>query len=84
MVRSVVGGSVGKWSVVGWLMGSMTVDLIKPKKKMFGVVISPVHLGRGLFCNSNFIFFLCIDDKEKNKYDYQKQSLKSLTIPKDI
>ena len=51
---------------------------------MFGVVISPVHLGRGLFCYSNFNFFFCIDDKEKNKYDYQKQSLKSLTIPKDI
>ena len=46
---------------------------------MFGVVISPVHFGRGLFCYSNFSFFY-IDKKE----DHQKQSLESLTIPKDI
>ena len=53
VVGSVVGSSVGKWSV-----GQQSVDLIKPKKKnMFGVVISLVHFGRGLFCYSNFIFF---------------------------
>ena len=39
---------------------------------MSEVVISP-----------DFIFF-CIDDKEKNKFDRQQQSLESLTIPKDI
>ena len=49
---------------------------------MLGVAISPVNFGRGLFCYSNFIFFY-IDDK-KNKFDCQKQSLESLTIPKDI
>ena len=31
---------------------------------MFGVVISPVEFGRGLFCSSILIFFY-IDDKEK-------------------
>ena len=31
---------------------------------MFGVVISPVQFGRGLFCSSIFIFFY-IDNKEK-------------------
>ena len=48
---------------------------------MFGVVILPVQFGRGLFCYSDFIFFY-IDDKEK-KFDCEKQSLESLTIPKD-
>ena len=50
---------------------------------MFGVVISPVQFDRGLFCSSIFIFCY-IDDKEKNKFDCQKQSLESLVIPKDI
>ena len=31
---------------------------------MLGVVILPVHFGRGLFCSSNFIFFY-IDNKEE-------------------
>ena len=31
---------------------------------MFGVKISPVHFGRGLFYYSNFYFF-SIDDKEE-------------------
>ena len=52
-----VGGSVE--SVGRWL-----VDLIKPRKNMFGVVISPVHFVGGFFCHSNFIFFY-IDNKEK-------------------
>ena len=34
---------------------------------MFGVVISLVHFGRGLFCYFNFIFFY-IDDKEKQTW----------------
>ena len=50
---------------------------------MFGVVISPVNFGRGLFCYSNFNFFY-IDDKRRNKFYRQKQFLDSLTIPKDI
>ena len=33
-------------------------------RNMFGVVISPVHFGRGLFCHSNFNFFY-IDEKEE-------------------
>ena len=45
---------------------------------MFGVVISPVHFGRGLFCYSNFTFFYVDDEEEKSL------TLKSLTIPKDI
>ena len=32
---------------------------------MFGLVISPVHFGGGLFCYSIITFFY-IDDKEKN------------------
>ena len=59
-----VGGLLGKWSVVGWLVGRWPVDLMKPGKNMSEVVISPVQFGRGLFCYSNFIFFH-IDDKEK-------------------
>ena len=55
---------MGKWSVVGWLVGRWSVDLMKPRKNMFGVVISPVQFGRGVFCYSNFSFFY-IDDKEK-------------------
>ena len=38
---------------VGWLVYRWSVDLIKPRKNMFGVVISP-----------DFFFFF-IDDKEK-------------------
>ena len=50
---------------------------------MFGVVILPVQFDQGLFCSSIFIFSYT-DDKEKNKFDCQKQSLESLAIPKDI
>ena len=45
--------SLGRWSVGRWF-----VDLIRPRKNMFGVVISLVHFARSLFC-----FY--IDDKEK-------------------
>ena len=40
-----VGGRlvIGKWSVVSWPVGRWFLDLIKPGKIMFGVVISPVH-----------------------------------------
>ena len=37
---------------------------MKPRKNMFGVVISPVQFGRGLFCSSIFISFH-IDNTEK-------------------
>ena len=53
------------------------------EKNVFRVVISPVQFDRGLFCSSIFIFCY-IDDKEKNKTDYQKQSLKSLAISKNL
>ena len=33
VVGSVVGGPVGKWLVVGWLMGRWCMDLIKRRKK---------------------------------------------------
>ena len=33
---------------------------------MFGVVISPVHFGRGLFCHSNFNFSYTDDKEETN------------------
>ena len=49
---------------------------------MLEVVISPVRFGRGLFCYSNFNCFHIDDKKETNLW--QKQSLESLTIPKDI
>ena len=35
---------------------------------MFGVKISPVHFGRGLFYYSNFYFF-SIDDKEETNLE---------------
>ena len=44
---------MGKWSVVGWMVGRWSGDLIKLRKNMFGVVILP-----------DFIFFY-IDNKEK-------------------
>ena len=37
LIRWVIGlvvcGSLGKWSVVGWLVGWWSVDLMKPRKK---------------------------------------------------
>ena len=55
---------MGKWSVVGFSMGRWLVDLIKARKNMFGIVISPVHIGRGLLCYSNFNFFILIKKKQ--------------------
>ena len=57
VVGSVVGRSVGKWSVDGSSVGRWSVNLVKPRKNMFGLVILPLHFGRGLSCYSNFIFF---------------------------
>ena len=48
-------------------MGQWSVDLIKaPKKACLGVMISPVHFVRGLFCYSNFNFFYVYDNEETN------------------
>ena len=59
---------VGRWVRVGArLVGGSVVHGgtdEKTRKNMFGVEISPVHLGRDLFCYSNFNF-LYIDDKEE-------------------
>ena len=44
------------------VVGRWSEDLIK--KIMFGVLISPVQFGGGLFCYSNCNFFY-IDDKEE-------------------
>ena len=43
------------------------MDLIKTRKNMFEVVISPVHFGRGSFCYSYFPFFY-IDVKEETNF----------------
>ena len=53
--------SLGRWSLDRWF-----ADLIEPRENMFGVVISPVLCGRGLFCHSNFNLFYT-DDKEETK-----------------
>ena len=44
--------------------GSVVGGFIKTGKNVFGIVISPLHIGQGLFSNSNFIFFY-IEDKEE-------------------
>ena len=53
---------------------------------MFGLVISPVHFGLGLFHYSNFLFFSILTLKKKQicKFACQKQSLESLIIRQDI
>ena len=62
LIQRVVG------SVVGLLVDRCFMNLIKfPGKEMFGVVISPVHFGRCLFCYSSFNFFE-IDNKEKTSW----------------
>ena len=48
--------------MVDWEVGWWSVDLIKHRKNIFGVVISAVNFDLGLFCNSSFSFFY-IDDK---------------------
>ena len=42
----------------------MVDGFIKTGKNVFGIVISPLHFGRDLFCYSNLIFFY-IEDKEE-------------------
>ena len=55
---------MGKWSVID---GSVVRGFNKtPQKSMFGVMISPVHFVRGLFCYSNFNFFYVYDKEETN------------------
>ena len=58
----------GRWPVVSgrWSVGRWFVGLIKIRKNMFGLVISPVHFGRGLFCCSNFNVFYIDDKNETN------------------
>ena len=58
-------GPVGRW-VSGRLVGRWSVDLIKPRKNMLGVVISPVLFGWGLFCYSDFNFLYIYDKEETN------------------
>ena len=50
---------------------------------MFGVVISTMHFGRGLFWYSNFKFF-DIDDKEETNLTARSSRGESLTITKDM
>ena len=42
---------------MGWSVGRWSVDFLKPRQNMFGVVNSPSHFDRGLFCYYNFNFF---------------------------
>ena len=51
---------------------------------MFGVVTSLCARLSMLFFIIQILIFFYIDDKEKKKFDWQKQSLESLTIPKEI
>ena len=58
------------------------MDLIKPQKNMFGVVISPMHFDLVLFCYSILVF--AILTIKKKEFDRQRLQLKVLSIPKDI
>ena len=51
---------VGSRWVGGWLVGRLVArgESKTQGKNMFGVVISPVHFGRSLFCHSNFNFHI--------------------------
>ena len=62
--REVGGRWVGGKVVGGQLVGGSMVRRFNKtlEKNQFGIVISHVHLGRGLFCYSNVSFFY-IDDK---------------------
>ena len=51
---------------------------------MFGVVNSPVHFSRGLFCYSNFFLFILAIKKKEKQIWLPEASVESLTIPKDI
>ena len=44
--------------------GSVVREFNKTRKNMCGVMISPAHFGRDLFCYSSFNFFY-IDNKEE-------------------
>ena len=50
--------SASRWVGSRWVGGSVAHEFKKTVKGMFGVVISPVYFGRGLFCYSDFNFFL--------------------------
>ena len=65
LVRSVVGGSVSKWSLAVWSVSWWSVDLIKSREKHARGVISPVHFGRYLFCYSNFNFYVLTINKKQ-------------------
>ena len=49
---------------------------------MFGVVISPLHFSRCLFCYSN-VNYLYIEDKEETNLIARSSHSNFLTIPKD-
>ena len=50
--------SASRWVGNRFVGGSVVHGFNKTQEiKMFGVVISPVHFGRGSFCYSNFDFF---------------------------
>ena len=74
---------MGKWSVVGWLVARWSVDLMKPRKNMFGVVILPVifYLVEVYFVLL-FSFFFYIDEKEKINLIDEKEKEKILTKKK--
>ena len=72
---------MGKWSVVGWPVGRWSVDLIKSRKNMFGVVISMCPLVEVYYVTLILIFSISTTDN-KEETNLRKQSL--LAIPKDI
>ena len=54
------------------------MDLIKPTKKKFGVVISPMRFGRCLFSVILILIFFYIDDKEETNLIVRSNQLISI------
>ena len=65
MIQRVVGSLAGGQWLGGRLVVGSGVQVFN-KKKMSGVVILPMHFGRGLLCYSNFDFFYIGDKEETN------------------
>ena len=56
---------MGKWLEVGCSLGLWPLNLIKPRRNIFGVVVSLVHFGHVLFSYYNFIFSILTIKKKQ-------------------
>ena len=65
---------MGKWLEVGCSLGLWPLNLIKPRRNIFGVVVSLVHFGHVLFSYYNFIFFYTDDKEETNLINRSRHS----------